>query len=426
MLANYVKVALRGILRSKSYSLINVAGLAAGMTCCLLILLFVRNEFSYDRFHENYHRIFRATQDWHYASGDVVQHGSTPGILADALRNDFDAVESAVRLHPLYNDLYFSDGERGFYEGAGFFAEPQIFEVFSFRLRHGDSTTALTGPHKIVLTPRSALKFFGTEDAIARTLTVRDSIALEVTGILEEVPDNSHLQFEFLISFDTMRALGMRGATPESMAVWANLGWRTYALLDAADSVDRVNEQLFDVSTRYAGDWERKHNTLFRHYLQPLKDLYLRSSHLYFEWGPRGQIDHVYALGAVGALILTICCVNYVNLSTARSVRRAREVGMRKVVGASRRQLIVQFTGEALMVVGAATALSMLAVEMAVPLVNELTEKQLSFAPLPDPLLGIGLIVAVGVVGIASGIYPAFALSRFLPSRALAACGESR
>ncbi|MGH7456813.1 MAG: ABC transporter permease, partial [bacterium] len=329
MLKNYLKIALRNLLKHKGYSFINVAGLAIGMTCCILILLFVQDELSYDKYHENAARIYRIV--WTHNEDDTRNSAMIGAPWAPALQNDYPEVASFVRFRscgrPLIGYL-----DKRFYEENGLYADSTLFAVFSFPLIKGDPKSALAKPNSVVITMAMAQKYFGDEDPIGKILTLDNKSDLQVTGVVKNLRRNSHFRFDFLISFATYNDWDLQE--------WNMNNFHTYLLL-AQDHFAPALERKFP-------DFLAKHldaPSAFTVHLQPLTTIHLHS-HLSGEFEANGDMAYVYIFSAIALFVLLIACVNFVNLATARSARRAQEVGLRKVVGAQRWQLIRQFLGE--------------------------------------------------------------------------------
>ena len=420
MFRSYLTVAIRNLLRHKAYSTINVLGLTIGIACSLAILLFVRYELSYDAYHANVDRIYRATLEWHYASSPTGYYGTTSGLLAPTLLQNYPAVEQAVRFHDVQavngNDLFIRSEKVSAYEPHGFVADASIFKVFSFPLIQGDSETALKEPFSIVLTEAVSQKYFGDTDPMNQILTVQDTLQFIVTGILAPIPQNSHFTFDFLISFETLNHT--QASFMERWMRWPNLGWHTYILLHESASYDEMEAQIQGITQQYGAADEEQFKIRFVHHLQPLKDIYLYSNVIH-NIAPQSDIVYIYGSLAIAFLILLIACINFVNLATARAVDRAREVGMRKVVGAYRGQLIAQFLGEALLMTAATICLSVVLIALSLPFLNDLAEQNLTLDIFQNPPLFLSLIgIALGV-GVFSGSYPAFVLSSFKPVEVL-------
>jgi putative ABC transport system permease protein len=295
----------------------------------------------------------------------------------------------------------------GFWEENGYYADPNVFEVFSFPLLKGSPKTALKDPFAIVITEPMAQKYFGKQNPIGQTLTVQDTLTLTVTGILEPIPANLHFTFDFLISMETKQRAGLYPHTN-----WGKFGYFTYILLAPSTSTESIKSQIWDITRKYIGEAEDQNGFHFKHFLQPITDIHLHSN---MEWdiSTTTPINHIYIFSSIGFFILLIACINFMNLATARSITRAKEVGMRKVVGAYRKQLIMQFLGEACLTTALAVGIAIAATELILPTFNTWAGKDLNLLQnLPLLLKLTSLILFIGLL---SGTYPAFALSKFHP-----------
>ncbi len=414
MLKNYIIVALRNLRRDPTYSFINVIGLAVGLACFLLIALYIQNELQYDRFHLNADRIVRVTS--HYSDGhDTRSFARSNPAIGPTLRNDLTEVANTVRLQRFKGTMRYQ--ERMFNENNMFFAESSVFDIFTFPLLRGNPATSLREPNTAVLTQAAAQKYFGPEDdPMGKVLVLSDTLAFTVTGIIKNPPAQSHLQFDILLSFETWKNL-QAGRGRDLDTLWTSGTYYTYALLSTPDAMDRVQTQLPAYLERYIGD-QSQDGTLYSIALQPLKDIHLNSD-LRQELGPNGSLTYVTIFAAVALVILLISCINFVNLATARSAKRAREVGVRKAVGAVRRQLIRQFLVEAILLSAIAFVSAWVAVQLLLPWFNQFSGQSLTLELvhhwwyLPA---AIGLVVFVGAL---AGSYPAFVLSSYEPAEVL-------
>ena len=410
LISNYFKVAIRNLFKHKTYSITNIAGLAVGIVCSLLIFLFVQDELSYDIHHQNAERIHRVIFEWQFDNEPNQYSPTTPGLLAPTLINDVPGIEHAVRFAPVKwypGALYMQNEQNGFWEENGYYADPNVFDVFSFPLIKGAPETALKDPFTIVLTEKMAQKYFANQNPIGQTLTVQDTLTLTVTGILKPLPSNLHFTFDFLISLETKQRAGLY---PHMN--WGKFGYFTYILLAQSTSPESIKAQVWDITRKYIGEAEDQQGFYFKHFLQPLTDIHLHSN---MEWdiSTTTPINHIYIFSSISIFILLIACINFMNLATARSITRAKEVGMRKVVGAYRKQLISQFLGEALLTTSFAFVIAITITYLILPTFNDWTGKSLNlFNNLSLLLKLIGLILFVGLL---SGIYPAFTLSKFHP-----------
>ena len=417
MFKNYLKIALRNLKRYKGFSFINIAGLAIGIACCLLILLLVREEFSFDRFHEYRDQIYRViTQhpDQFYMGKDFM--AVTPAPLAPAIMAEFPEVIKATRIDSS-NEVIISYQNKRFYEDGFYWTDSHFFDVFSFPLLRGDQSKALSEPYSVIISERMAHKYFSDEDPIGKIIALNNKYDFIVTGIMKDVPRSSHLQFDFLAPLITLSRIREQ---EDFLEGWGNYSYYTYFLLQKGYSPEDLEKKFPAFVEKYLGDRFRQRRQrdpsyqASRFFLQPLKRIHLYSN-LNFEITPNADIRQIYLLSALALVTLLIACINYMNLATARSASRAKEVGMRKVVGAERRQLIRQFLGESILFCFIAVLLAAVLVELVLPAFNSLIGKSISFHFYHNWEFFIGLISLALVVGIISGSYPAFFLSTFRP-----------
>jgi len=398
---NYLKIALRNLLKYKVYSFINIFGLSVGLACCILIMLFIRDELGYDKFHKNVNQLYRVVVEFKYRDRpDNFAHTQAP--LAPALINEFPEVLNAVRFARRSEELV-AYKEKQFWEKGLMLADPSIFEVFTFPLIKGDSETALSDPDSIVITQRVAQKYFNDEDPIGKILKIGDEWVKDykVTGILKKIPSNSQLRFDFLISF----------ANQKGNIGWGAWNYSTYIQLPPNYPPHKLEERLPYLVGKYMGKETGAKSIL---HLQPFTRIHLHSN-LRNDLPTNRDLSHLYIFFGIALLILMLACINFVNLVTARSTIREKEVGLRKVVGANQLQLIQQFLGEAVLLSFFAFLLSLALVELLLPLFNGLSGKEMTFHLLRDFWFLTTLTGLMFIVGILSGSYPAFVISRFQP-----------
>ncbi|HVW95080.1 MAG TPA: ABC transporter permease [Mucilaginibacter sp.] len=419
MITQYIKTAYRSVLKNKGFTAINIFGLAFGLATCLFILLYVVDELSFDRYNTNAGRIYRINEDLKLGDNNVLYAVCMPP-LAQTLKSEFPEVEDAVRLKNA-GSFHVKKGGEVILENNNVFADPSIFNVFTLPMIHGNPKTALKEPNTVVITESTALKFFNTDDVVGRTITVNDNQLLTVTGVIKDVPKTSHFNFDFFVSMSSW---------PDSKSnQWLRSDYNTYVLLrNGADYKDfeaklpeflkkHANAEMLSAMHQNMDDFE-KSGSYFRLNLTPLTDIHLHSNRT-GELGSNGTIQYVYIFSATGLFILIIACINFMNLSTARSANRAREVGVRKVLGSSRKYLIAQFLTESFLITFASAVIAVLVVLALLPSFNQLAAKDLilnsgTFAWLVPCILGIVLIV-----GFLAGSYPAFYLSSFNPINVL-------
>jgi putative ABC transport system permease protein len=422
MLKNYLKIAIRNLLKHRGYSLINIAGLAVGIACCWLILLFVHDELRYDRFHQNADRIYRVTVHGRMSDNEVTAP-SSPAPMAAVLAADYPEVIATTRLKQPYNTPLISYASKKFNEDQFFFADSTFFDVFTFPLINGDPRTALRQPFSVVITEEMAAKYFGDDDPIGEVLQFNNQESYRVTGVAKNVPRQSHFQFDFLASFNSWEI--------SRSTVWVSNHLYTYLLLQENYPAKQVSAKLPALVKKYVGpqmeegmgvtyDQFVAAGGIYEYALQPLTDIHLHS-HLTGELEPNGNINYVVIFSLIAFFILLIACINFMNLATARSTNRAREVGLRKAVGSSRLQLVRQFLLESLVVSGIAVLLAIGLVELSLPAFNNLSGKLFESALVGGWKTWPILVGATLLVGILAGSYPAFFLAAFRPVVALKA-----
>jgi putative ABC transport system permease protein len=408
MFRNYFLMAFRNLKKHRTYTLINVFGLALGLSATILILLYLQFEISYDRFHENAETIYRVCiRHLREGMSEGETHVYTPPIGPD-MKKDFPEVEDFVRMSTL-RVAYLNVDNRAFKVEDIRYASPGLFEVFSFKLKSGDPQKALADPFSIVLSERTAERIFGSKDPIGETIQIGAEDLYKITGIVENPPSNSSIQFNALISFETLYARPI-------MAMDWNGGNQiiTYVKLGKNATTSSVEEKFPDFLWRNINQRIAQFGWKNEAYLQPLKKI-----HFYYDQSSRTALVNFYTFSAVAIFILFIACINFVNLTTARAARRAREVGIRKVIGAHRGNLIRQFLGESLVMTLLAFTVGIGVAFLLTPTYNQLLNKELNPFELLNFTSIFGLLFLILLVGFASGIHPAFYLSSFQPAKTL-------
>jgi putative ABC transport system permease protein len=415
MFQNYFKVALRNILKYKFFSAINILGMTIGLTACLLITLYVVDELSFDTFHKNADRIYQVGLHGKLGGQDLHVANTCPPMAA-ALVADIPEVEAATRIAGFFGQPAVKYEDKSFAEEKVYFADSNFFDFFSFHLVEGDPKTALKDPNTVVVTPAIATKYFGSEPALGKILTIgADNKAYKVTGVIEEAPSNSHFTYNMLVSSESSENL--------KSGIWLSNFMYTYYLLRENNSVDVVNAKFEGLVEKYIGpEMERFMGTTFKamkeqggaygYYSTKLTDIHFDT----ISQGPidpGGNMTYVYFFSGIGAFILLIACINFMNLSTARSAGRAKEVGLRKTLGSLRAQMVYQFLSESTLYSMAAVVLSIAACYFMLPSFNVLSGKQLTMAAFANPMFYGGLVVLVIFVGVIAGSYPAFYLTSF-------------
>jgi putative ABC transport system permease protein len=416
MFSNYFKIALRNLRRNKAFTGINIAGLALGIASCLLIVLFVQHELSYDRYNTSSDRIVRVVFRGKMKVGEIKEANVMPPVAA-AFKKDFPEIQEATRIRP-YGMPRITYGSKTFKEDVIGYVDSNFFRVFTVPLLKGNPNTALISPNTVVISRSVAKKYFGDEDPIGKVLQFKDNnAAATVTGLFDEIPDNSHFHFGLLASMSTL------AESRESN--WLNSNYFTYLLLPENYDPKKLEAKLPQEVDRYVGpqlekamhltmDQFKKNGNSLGFQLQPLTDIHLHSD-LTGDIEPHGNISYIYIFSAVALFMLLIACINFMNLSTAGASKRAKEVGIRKVMGSVKGQLVRQFLLESLLLTVVALILALSLVSMALPFFNELTGQHLGLHLLSNPLILPGLVLFGLLTGLLAGSYPAFFLSSFNP-----------
>jgi putative ABC transport system permease protein len=421
MIINFFKNWFRTFRKHPAYILINLGGLTVGLVSFLFISIYVFNELSFDRFHKNYRNIYRVKIVGRM-SGSILDQAVTAAPMAHAMLNDYPEILEATRLTRMGAWLI-RYGENRFNEDGVLFADSTFFKVFDFKLLKGDPSTALVRPRSMILTQEYARKYFGDKDPMGQKLIVEaDTIQYTVTGVIQNVPENSHIKFDMLGSMSSYP----RQANNQQ---WISHNFYTYIVVRNGVNIEVLNSKLQDMVVKYVGpqiqqilgfsiDDFRKAGNDFRYVLEPLKDLHLHGA-VQYNLEPIGSPTTVYIFGVIALLILLVAVINYVNMATARSAARAKEVGIRKVSGVNKGGLIAQFIGESVMLVAIAVIVSVMFVFLLAPYFNQMIGKELPVKLLISTTGIVSLLVMIILIGSSSGFYPAFVLASFNPAEVL-------
>lgn len=421
MIRNYLKITFRNLANQKFYTALNIIGLSIGIASCLLILLYVYNELSYDTFHTKAERIYRVGLNGKIADQEIFTTNTCPPLAFTTVR-EFPEVENAVRIYPYWEQQVIRYEEAVIAEEKVYFADSTFFDVFTFKLLEGDPATALTEPNTLVIPEDVARKYFGDESALGKTLLMgNEKTPHQVTGILEKLPPNAHFHFNMLRSMVTLEFSRNEG--------WFNNSFMTYLLLHEGASSASLEGKLPGLVEKYVGpevqqylgisldEFSRQGNK-YGYFLQPLLDIHLYSD-VDDELEPNGDITYVYIFAAIAFFIILLACINFMNLATARSANRAKEVGIRKTLGSLRSSLMRQFLTESVILSLIATVLALIAALVLLGPFNNIAGKEISSALFTKPWFLLSLLGLMLIVGVLAGSYPAFYLSSFRPVEVL-------
>ena len=411
MFKSYLRSLFRNIIKNKFYSILNIAGLAIGFSTALLILLYVQDELGYDKHHKNYKRIHRLESDI-AVSGNHNLYATVPIPFGPTMKLEMPEIEQFVRLDPIGNIL-FRYNEAEYYEDKFFVADSTMFEVFSHQFIFGKPDKSLTEPNSIVLTHKIATKYFGDKNPVGEVLVSGGGEDYKITGVIEDLPSNSHLKFDALISISTDAETY---STMKPSRFW-RIGAYTYLLINEKSSIEDVFDKFPAFYDKYMKALGEQFKVSFTLMSTPLADTHFRQG-LGAE-RPSGNMAYVLIFSLVGVFILTIAAINYMNMATARSASRAKEVGIRKVLGADKGQLIRQFISESVVLSLIALIIAFAIVSLIMPDFNDFTDKNLSINPVNNPVINVQIVLTALFIGLISGSYPAFYLSSFQPAAVL-------
>ncbi|SFG47597.1 ABC transporter permease [Pontibacter chinhatensis] len=405
MIQNYLKIAYRNLMRHKVFSLINISGLALGMTCSILILLWVKDELSVDRFHADLDNLYRVMETQKYPGSDNFTTEATPALLAEALEAEMPEVKHAVRSTTWPWQQLFAYGDKSL-KVNGRYTDPEFFEVFTFPLLHGDAKSVLAQPRSVVISETVARQFFNSpEEAMGKLFRINESQSYKVTGVMQDVPKNSTMQFDYVMPVEDW----INSPGNEWLQEWGNNALRTFLQLQPGTDIAAFNEKVKPFIQKY----DKESTTEV--FVQPVADMYLYND---FREGKQGFIERVRLFSVVAVFILVIACINFMNLATARSSKRAKEVGVRKAIGASKGSLVRQFMVESVLMAFLALFVAVNLAGILLPDFNDLTGKYISL-DFTDPSLVLLLLGVALLTGVLSGSYPAFFLSSFDPAKVL-------
>lgn len=405
MLKNYFKIALRNLMRHKVFTAVNIVGLATGLTCCLLMIMHIQHELSFDRFHSKNDRIARVIMEYSFNGADGMKGDFTSSKVFPSFKRNFPEVENGVRLS--HEGRLVKVGDKIFNEKDFLFADSTFFQLFDFKLLQGQPKNVLEAPNQLVLTASSAKKYFGTENPVGKSMLIGSSgVPFQVTGVVEDCPSNSQIRFDFLASFSSL------GRAQEITYFDAN--YTTYLLLKSPSSIPELQKKIGPfMKKEMAGE----KGVVINYELEPLANIHLHSP--YDAIVPNSNIVYVYIIGGIALLVLVIACFTYINLSTARSVERAREVGVRKVAGAGKYQLFRQFISESFVLCILSLLISIGLVSLLLPSFNHLSGSALQLSSLMNWPILLAAISLVLVISLLAGSYPALILSNFQPVKVL-------
>jgi putative ABC transport system permease protein len=419
MLKNYFKIATRNLWKNKGFSAINIIGLAVGLAICLIILMFVQDELSFDRYNKNASLIYRIDPEIQFGGSHFVG-AVCPAPMGPTLIHDYPQIRNAVRFRN-YGGFFIKKGNDKVEEDNVIYADSTLFEVFTLPMISGDPKTALIDPHSIVITKDIAMKYFNRTDVVGQTLVINDTMNYKVTGVIENIPEQSHFNFDFFVA--------LSGSPESEENNWLSNNFNTYVLLKPGTDAKTLQACLNGIIEKYVFPQAQqvvhvtkadliKQGNYVRYDVMPLTDIHLHSNKQ-VELGANSDIEYVYIFSLIAAFILLIACVNFMNLSTARSANRAREVGVRKVFGSLRSNLITQFLIESILISLIGLVLSYIFVALLLPYFNQLSGKNIAFDSLFNSWMLPVSFLLVLVVGLIAGSYPAFYLSRFRPIEVL-------
>lgn len=413
MLKNYLKIGIRNLLKNKLFSFINVVGMAISIATFLIITLFVADELKFDKHIEDVSLKYRVFNELFTEDGSVKKGAMISPMIGPTLVEEYPEVEYATRFLNFNTPVLFEANDKKLTEDKGGYADRTIFDMFSLKLLEGDPKTALTEHNSIALSKSVAEKYFGKNPALGQFIKVLDSMFV-VSGVYEDFPEHSHLQLNYFFPMDDFTS-----GFPDRMQLWGWSQFHTYVKLKAGTDAEQLESKFKDFAERNAWPSTKPNGSYYIPHLMPMEKIHLYAYDQLWDIAVRGNVQTIYILSATAAFILLISLLNFINLSTARAVNRVKEVGVRKVMGAFRIQLICQFISESIVVAFMALIIGVVLTELMLPLVNQFAEKRIPTEIFMNPALIPAMLVAALTIGIAAGAYPAFYISRFRPSQIL-------
>lgn len=416
MFNTYIKVAIRNILKTKLYSFLNIVGLAIGLAGTILIILYTNHQLTYDSYHQSSDRIYRITSEF-TMEGKVEKFAASSFNIAPLFKQEYPEVEEFARFNSA-GQLIINQNENNIKIDYAYYTDQAALKIFKHEFINGNPINALTGINKAVLNESTAKKIFGSEDPVGKSLKLSNGKVFTVTGVFKDFPDNVHLKYDILLSMDTLVQLMIKKQGPESVdlnnthALW-QIDPFSYILLKP--KVNEINfiDKIKGFGDKYANSYGKEFNASFEAKIQRLRDIH----HCTLQWDlPQGKKEYIALFIIVGLFLLTIACINYMNMATARSAKRAKEVGLRKVVGAQKKQIILQFLIESVIITFIALFFAFIIVELVLPVFNQFAGTKLQIGLNTPWFLYLGIFFVTFIVGILSGSYPAFFLSSFQPA----------
>jgi putative ABC transport system permease protein len=401
MIRNYLKIAFRNLWRHKSFSLINIVGLAIGLTASVLIFMYVKFELSYDDFNTKADQIYRVNTDL-ITSNEAMKWSISTAPMGPALKADFPEVLEFTRV--FRSNVLVKVKDQLFKERRMLFAEPSLFKIFDFQLVKGSAEQALKNPYSVVLTESTAKKYFGSADPMGKTLVLDNKYPVTVTGVVKEAPANSQLKFDLLYSVSSLDK-----EYPGRLSQWDNFGNFTFLLLKRGTNASLLQAKMPAFLRNHISEADKKQGMNYALFLEPLKETYMSARTI-----DGGNVKNVYIFSVIGLFILLIAAINFINLTTARATERAKEVGVRKVIGAGRNQLVWQFLGESIMICLISFVFAALLISLLLPMFNQIAGKEICNNIFEHGYIGLVLLIAL-VIGLLAGVYPALVLSGFKP-----------
>lgn len=408
MLSNYIKLAFRNISKHKMFSLINILGFSLALIPVLLSILYIRYELSYDRYNKNYDRIYRIVQEYKF-NDKLIGTPIVPNPLAYTMEDDLPEVEAATRITKSNGSLSFKD--KKIFDLKGLYADPNIFKIFTFDFLKGNPNNPLQDPYSIVISESTAKKYFGDVDPVGKTLTLREVYDLSITGVYNDIPQNSHFSADYIVSSYLIASSGIFNGISNPNA-WGTGMFSTYFLLRENLNSDELLKKFPEFLKKYSNNDFFNNSNM---YFQPLGDIHLYS-HLKTEFNKNGNINTIYLYSGVALIILLMACINYINLSTSRLFQRKKEIGIRKVIGAQKKQLVRQFIVESVIITLCSFLITVIITELLLPYFNSFVDRDIDFSLFGNVSFFLFLFFIVGIIGLLSGLFPAITFSSYRPA----------